>query len=366
MQTLLGAGVLGLTLLLFLAPPLLRGARGAASTARLTQAARRGLMAAAVAVSGIAAAPALFAPLRRGLFAFCSSCPVAGDGSSPPTGFGEWADVFLLAVWHYAGTVLPVFVIACALSGLLIVRGGRLRPRGFLGSFALAAALPVCSCGVVPLARALMEGGGRRLRDGIVLVTAAPLLSPVIIFLGLAVLGPWYVALRVAASLAMASVASHVVAPLLPRRASGAAFLPQRASTDSALQAGWETLVGLSRYVLLGVTLGALVAATVPAGVVSRALTAGPLATAALVVTGVPINMCAGEEILISAPLVGAGLTMGQAVAFALAGAGICLGSIPLLVALLGRKGALALLALYLVLPFVVGLLMDLLPVHLH
>jgi uncharacterized membrane protein YraQ (UPF0718 family) len=128
------------------------------------------------------------------------------------------------------------------------------------------------------------------------------------------------------------------------------------------LDAGWRTLTSLFRYVLTGVVLGALVAATVPSGAVATALSAGPLATAAVVVAGVPINMCAGEEILVAAPFVGAGLTMGQAIAFALAGAGVCLGCIPLFAAVLGRRATLAVVALYLVAPLIIGVLLDLGP----
>jgi uncharacterized membrane protein YraQ (UPF0718 family) len=390
MQSFLGAVVLLVALWLFLAP--LLTTRDRRPVLHITRAARRGLTVALTVIAALVSLPAIFAPLRQGLFSFCATCPVTGPAGESWATAAEWLGAFLLAVWHYAGTVLPVFVLASALSGLVIARVGRLPVRGFLGSFAVASLVPVCSCGVVPLARALLQRGGSSARDGVVLLIAAPLLSPVIIFLGLTVLGPHYLAVRVAAALATAGVAVLVVTPLLRSaksdsqvrddahneqtgggdsqrgRADATKGISSTAKTgsgaprESALDAGWSTLTSLSRYVLLGVVIGAVAAVTVPSGAVETALSAGPLATAAIVVAGVPINMCAGEEILVAAPFVGAGLTMGQAIAFALAGAGVCLGCIPLFVAVIGRRATLAVVALYLVAPLIIGLLLDLGP----
>ena len=126
--------------------------------------------------------------------------------------------------------------------------------------------------------------------------------------------------------------------------------------------AGWGTFTGMARYVLFGAVLGAAFAALLPPAFLTRVLGGGPLSMASAVVVGIPVNLCAGEEILLTAPLAGAGLTMGHAIAFALAGTGICLSSVPLLLRVLGRRAALAVVALYLIVPFLLGLAMDALP----
>jgi uncharacterized membrane protein YraQ (UPF0718 family) len=72
--------------------------------------------------------------------------------------------------------------------------------------------------------------------------------------------------------------------------------------------------------------------------------------------------MCAGEEILLSAPLSGMGFTMGHALAFALASTGICMSSVPLLLNVLGRRATLVMVAIYLVVPFLIGLIINALP----
>jgi hypothetical protein len=243
-----------------------------------------------------------------------------------------------------------------------------------LGAFGLAAILPVCSCGVIPLGKSLIDRGGSSVRAGLMFIAAAPLLSPIVIILGASVLGPTYVAVRVLASFLMGAVVALVLPAFLarpvgapgradPEETSGTPENLSPSPPGSALDAGWNMLTGLFRYVLFGIVLGASVAALLPAGLVASVMRAGIFSLSAAVVVGVPVNLCAGEEILLTAPLAGMGFTMGHAIAFALAGTGICVSSLPLLRAVLGRRATLAMVALYLVVPFALGVLLTALPV---
>jgi uncharacterized membrane protein YraQ (UPF0718 family) len=118
----------------------------------------------------------------------------------------------------------------------------------------------------------------------------------------------------------------------------------------------------LIAYVLYGIVFGSLVIAAVPADYVGTIVKSGILSLAAAAVVGVPINMCAGEEILLVGPLVGMGLSMGHAITFSLASTGICVGSLPLLNAVLGKRATIVMAAVYLALPFLLGLLINALP----
>lgn len=339
----------------------------------MSEAARRGLMGFLAIASAFLAAPAVIPQLRAGFFAFCGACPIPAGGTEAGGSFPELAKTFLLGVWYYAATVLPVFVLACALSGALAVSRS-IRIRGVFAAFGLAALLPVCSCGVIPLGKAMIDRGGSSVRSGLMFIAAAPLLSPVIIALGASVLGGRYVLVRVVASFVMALIVALVVPAFLDPAHSGrsgntAAACDScedpRGAGGSSLTAGWEMLTGLFRYVLYGVVAGALVAAVLPSGFVARALGAGLLSMSAAVAVGVPINLCAGEEILLTAPLAGMGFTMGHAIAFALAGTGICVSSLPLLRAAIGRRAMVAMVALYLVVPFLIGVALTSLPLDL-
>lgn len=367
MESFLGVVVLGFTAVLFADSLQFRRGRPLVSAVRATPRARRALMGLLSALGATLILPALVPALRRGLFAFCSVCPLspgAFTALDSPGGFGR---PFLLGVWYYAATVLPVFVLACLLSGLFATRAHRLPIRGAVASFVLAAVLPVCSCGAIPLGRAIMGRGGSGPRDGLIFIAAAPLLSPIILFLALTVLGPAYTIARIIGAVLIATAAAALVrafvaptgewpSPSVIPRGAPAAF------EGSVLLAGWRYLTSLVRYVLYGVVLGALFTALVPPDYVAAVIRSGVVSLAASVVIGVPINMCAGEEILLSGPLVGMGLRMGHAVAFSLASTGICVASVPLLAAALGRRATIALVATYLVVPFVLGLIINLLP----
>jgi uncharacterized membrane protein YraQ (UPF0718 family) len=366
MESVLGAAVLAVALLYAADAIGARRGRRLFRALPLTPAARRGLMILSVALASAMVLPSLLPGLRRGFFAFCAVCPLSPatfTGLLTPEGFSR---PFLLGLWYYAATVLPIFVLACLLSGVVLARTRRLPVRGPVTAFAFAAALPVCSCGAVPFGRAIIDRGGRP-RDGIIFIATAPLLSPIILFLAITVLGVDYTIARILGAAAIAAAAGVIGARVLDpsrseRPAAATAPTPPPASGGSALIAGWRYLTGLVRYVLYGIVIGALFTALVPADYVAALIRSGPLSLAAAVVVGVPVNMCAGEEIILSAPLVGMGLTLGHAVAFGLASTGICLASIPLLAAALGRRVTLALVAIYLAVPFLVGLIVNLLP----
>jgi uncharacterized membrane protein YraQ (UPF0718 family) len=374
LETALGAIIVALVALV--AVRMLPRVTGRTPTLRLraTQRVRTGLMTAFATLAALIVLPGLLPWLGRSVFGFCSVCAVGKPGVAGSSSLSELLRNFFLATWYYTATVLPIFVLACLLSGLLIARSDRFRFRGLLPSFGLAAALPVCSCGVIPIAKAMMDEGVTGERDGLIFLATAPLLSPIIVFLALTLLGWKYLVLRTVASLILAASVAAAVRPLLPRSGEPAAARQVRPADDepaaarsrgsggSVLLAGWGMLTGLVRYVMFGVVLGSLFAAAVPPNFLRAVLESNVLSMATVVVVGVPINMCAGEEILLTAPLAGMGLTMGHAVAFALAGTGVCVSSIPLLVRVLGRRSTLVMIGIYLVAPFLLGIIINAVP----
>ncbi len=364
MQEVLGALVM-LAALAALAGDLSRAlGRRRAALPRMTHAGRRAVMLVLSAAAALSAAPALFPPLRRGIFAICASCPVlpTPGRAVAPEQMAPVLERLLSAAWYYGATVLPVFVLACLLSGVIMARSDRFRVVGFWRSFGLAALLPLCSCGAVPIGKALVVAGDRGRRDGLVFIAAAPLLSPVILVLAVTAIGPLYALIRVVAAAALAYVMGAVVAPLVrtsTTRGNDRAVVLSTGPTGSALEAGLDNLRGLIRYALYGVAVGAVFTAVIPAEAVRAVMRPGLLSMAAAVVVGVPVNMCGGEEVLLTAPLLSMGLGLGHAIAFALAGTGICLSSMPMLAAALGRRATLGMVGVYVVAPFAMGLLLN-------
>jgi len=378
MEALLGAIVVALVLILAAGTILARAGRPLMKGIAATPRTRTALMVVFSVLAALVIFPSLVPAARRGIFSFCGVCPIGTVATGGPESFVGFLKIFFLAAWYYTATVLPVFVLGCLVSGVLIAKPQRVRIRGVLPAFGLAALLPVCSCGVIPIAKTMIERGGTGTRDGLVFLATAPLLSPIIVFLAFTLLGGSYLVLRVVSSLVLALAVALIVGRFLPTptgapaaectpspacaTAPGASCAIAPGPDGSVLLASWRMLTGLIRYVLFGVVLGSLFTAALPADYVGAILQSGLASMAAVVVVGVPINMCAGEEILLSAPLSGMGLTMGHALAFALASTGICMSSVPLLMNILGRRATLVMVAIYLAVPFLIGLIVNALP----
>ncbi len=366
MEVALGAAVVAVTLFTLLDRIGARRGRPLVRPLPVTDATRRAAMTAIAVVAAVTLLPGIVPWAARGFFAFCEVCPItsAGVGAITP---GAFARAFLLACWYYAATVVPVFILACLASGALLAKADRLRVKGPVASFALAAALPICACGAVPIGKAMADRDEAGVRDGLVFLVTAPLLSPIVVLLGLRVLGPTYVVARVVASAVLAGLAVLAIGPRLRARMREVRDTETRhgrseaAPGRSVLIEAWRTLSTLLPFVLIGIVLGGLFAATLPSEYLAGILRPGVTTMAAAVVAGIPANMCAGEEIIIMGPLVNAGLPLGHALAFSLAGTGICLSSIPLLGRAVGRSATGLLVALYLVVPFVAGLVLDVL-----
>jgi uncharacterized membrane protein YraQ (UPF0718 family) len=364
MQAILGAAILALAVLALVNATAARRGKRLFRLPHVTPAARRALMIVAALVAAVAVLPAVVPQLGRGGFAFCEVCSIGPEQAGPST--GGRAGAFLLASWYYAATVLPLFVLACLLSGLVAARGVWRRIRGFWSAFGFAAVLPLCACGAVPLAGAIMGPKRSRAREGLVFLATAPLLSPIILVLAFVLLGPWYAIARIVGAAAVAAAAAWLVRPWITpgsgEARGGRPWEPGDSATGpgrSALAAGFGYLISLLPYALYGIVLGALLSAALPPDLLAVVTRPGLLSLAAAVVIGVPINMCAGEEVVIAAPLVGLGLPLGHALAFGLAGTGICLASLPLLVAVVGRRATAVLVAIYITVPFALGFAAD-------
>ncbi|MCK5596558.1 MAG: permease, partial [Candidatus Eisenbacteria sp.] len=189
MEALLGAVVVTLVVILAAGTILRRAGRPLTKGVAVTARTRTALMAVFSVLAALVVFPSLVPAARRGIFAFCGVCPIGTVATGGPESLLGFLKVFFLAAWYYAATVLPVFVLGCLFSGVLVAKSQRVRIRGVLPAFGLAALLPVCSCGVIPIAKTMIERGGTGTRDGLVFLATAPLLSPIIVFLAFTLLG---------------------------------------------------------------------------------------------------------------------------------------------------------------------------------
>lgn len=213
---------------------------------------------------------------------------------------------------------------------------------GVLGAVGLGALLPICSCGVIPLAVSFYLSRVR-LAAVMAFAVATPVINPAAVILSYALLGP---------QLTLAYVVFGLVAPFLigyfveqgsgarmtpvaarlePCCASGACHAAQPAETPRAAQRFGRALrwgfaeLGptLGLYIGVGVILAAVLTVALPADWIGRYLGASAPFTSLLLVAlfGASIYVCAVAHIPLVAALLASGAGPGAAIVFLVTGA---------------------------------------------
>jgi uncharacterized membrane protein YraQ (UPF0718 family) len=304
----------------------------------------------------------------------------------PRPGFLVWEYFFETLVVVFVGTFLAVWL------SRQFVRLRRFMPTNPVTAFLYGAVVPVCSCGVIPLAGSMRERLG--LTTTVALVLAAPLLSPYIMVLSFSVLGTTYGLLRIGAAFVLTMVCASAVsriARVLPPGAVPIA-LPAVASLGAAGEAyvlpgvgrrgigqtglgpgGMRSLgaaaagVGCARQcaaagdiyletlrIVRGLAPYLAVAAAIGLGLeylgprqflLRGAPGSGPGEVIVWALVGMPLYFCNGAEVLFLRPLVSHGLPLGTAIAFSLTSTAVCITSMAMLFKVIGARLTLALTA---------------------
>ena len=272
-------------------------------------------------------------------------------------------------------STFPYFVAGCVLSGVVsrdVMDDSRWLPKSMLGAGLFASLLPVCSCAAVAFAYSLMITQKVRLRAVITFMIVVPIINPFVIVFSYGTLGLEYTFWRIVATFALAMVTGTLIEEFLGERdpefpeggcvsckgCSGSAVKLEK--TDSSMETAFNLMRQLAPYIIIGMLIGTAFALYLPAYVVGDYLS-GPFGLLLAAGIGVPIFLCSGEDVLILAPLMQAGLPMGHAIALTIAGNGICLSSIALLVPLFGKKAAVWIVIAFFVGSLLIGLFINML-----
>ncbi len=237
---------------------------------------------------------------------------------------------------------LVVLVVAGVFISVLLERHlsrySRFIPTNPLAAFFYGALIPVCSCGILPLAARFKERMGAA--TTISLLVTGPLLSPQIIILSFSVAGPVYGAARIGATLVLALSSILVMGRAKPRL-PGTAGCPGGCKKFSGgiLTQTWNISRNILPWALLAGSLGILVQSFRPLErLVQNGLLSSPLGVVAATLAGVPVYLCNGADIVFLRPLMEGGLPLGTALAFSLSSSSVCAASLVLMSRLLGKK----------------------------
>jgi uncharacterized membrane protein YraQ (UPF0718 family) len=241
--------------------------------------------------------------------------------------------------------------------------------------------LPLCSCGVLPLAFSLRKSGASKGATVSFLVSTPQtgadclmltysLLGPVMAFflLGVAffsgILSGWLTDLLCRNETKEATVEEPCTSCCC--KTAGAQALERTGedarSPSSALRNGFITLPrDMARPLLLGVLVAGVVTALVPQGYLADYLSPGPLSYLLALSIGIPMYVCSASAVPIAAMLIHAGVSPGAAMVFLIAGPATNTAALFTLWNQIGRRATFAYLATICGVALVSGIALDLL-----
>ncbi|MEZ5063683.1 MAG: SO_0444 family Cu/Zn efflux transporter [bacterium] len=153
---------------------------------------------------------------------------------------------------------------------------------------------------------------------------------------------------------------SHDVLEREERAAADLAGRPFRERLRHGFRSAFVELFDeTSHWMLAGLVISAVIAVLLPANVVTRYLSSGPVPIFLMLVIGIPLYICASASTPIAAALVIKGLSPGAALVFLLAGPATNIGSLAILSRFLGRRVMVIYLATIAIVSVALGFLLD-------
>ena len=249
------------------------------------------------------------------------------------------------ASWQLALQMAPYlalgFMVAGALHAFLPVRlvarylGGE-TPGSVLRAVFVGIPLPLCSCGVLPVAASLRRAGAGKAPTLAFLVTT-PVTGVDSIMATFALLGLPFTLLRMAASL----IIGLVVGILVPGwvSVSDDREITEKRETESSTDEGparatgplkrvrmmlehalFDVMEGLSGSLIGGLVIAGLITVLLPPETVEQYVGGGVYGILAATIIGIPLYVCATGSVPIAAVMILKGFTPGAALAFLIAG----------------------------------------------
>ena len=276
---------------------------------------------------------------------------------------------FMLSCWQLLNISSFWLVISFFLCGLLHIV---LRPEVLqksLGNTKLSSLvkatisgmlLPICSCGVVPLALSLYYSGAY-LGPTLAFLVATPIINPAAVLLAFVLLGPQLTIIYVITGFMLPIVIgvignkwgkNELVSPMAAAMAEAMANTPAQTETVVTIKNPWHKKLysgldwavrslGLqvSRYVLVGILLAALLLTIIPVAFIQDYLSSPALISLlGIVILGTVMYVCAVGHIPFIAAIVAAGAAPGVAITFLLSGVATNLPELFSIYKLIGKR----------------------------
>lgn len=279
-----------------------------------------------------------------------------------------WRLVAMMSPWLLFGFFLAG-VLACWIPRSLIRRhlGGQTGWRGIVKAVAFGVPLPLCSCGVLPLAAGLRKSGAGKAATAAFLIST-PQTGVDSILATYALMGPVFALFRPLAALVSGLLGGGIVYALTRREPPVVVDdveedETQDRSVRALLWQGFVRLFGaVARPLLVGLLISALLAIAVPDDFFATSVAGNDwIAMPLMLLIGFPMYVCSTASIPIAATLLMKGLTPGAVFVFLMVGPAMNAISLTTISSLLGRAAAIAYLVVIAAGALFFGVMMNLL-----
>lgn len=225
--------------------------------------------------------------------------------------------------------------------------------------------LPLCSCGVIPVAASLRRHGASRAATTAFVISTPQTGVDSIAVTG-ALLGPLFAVIRPVAALVTGVLGGGAVQlaegaePTVAGAEVAGGPTTRGGRLRTALTYGFETLPrDIGRALVIGLAVAALIAALVPAGALERQLGGGVVPILVMMIVGMPLYVCATGSVPMAAGFIHAGVSPGAALAFLVAGPATNAATVTTLLRILGKRSTIIYLLTVAVSAVAVGLAID-------
>jgi uncharacterized membrane protein YraQ (UPF0718 family)/copper chaperone CopZ len=270
--------------------------------------------------------------------------------------------------------VAPYLLLGMVIAGLLHIFLGkdfivRHLGKGGIASIVkatlLGVPLPVCSCGVIPLATALKKDGAHN-SSVLSFMVSTPTTGVDSILATYSLMGPLFAVFRPLAAI-VAGVALGLADYLWEGRHQKDVVMAEhkheKISRLFSIKEFFtytfrEIPADIGKWLLVGTVIGAAISALMPADIFSRYLTF-PWDFITVIAIGVPLYVCATGSIPIATSLMMKGISPGAALAFLIAGPATNTITISFVRAKLGKRSAYLYVVSIVITAFVMGIIFN-------
>ena len=282
----------------------------------------------------------------------------------------------LVAFVHVFAMMAPWLVFGFLMAGIIAVwiprnwvnrvMGGSSGIRGILRAVAIGVPLPICSCGVLPIAAGLRKHGAGKGPTAALLVST-PQTGIDSILATYALMGPVFAAARPIAA-ALTGIVGGVVVAAVGGEDADAAVMEETSSGSRGIKAifwqAYRRLLGsVGKPLAVGLAVSALVTVLVPDNFFADAFHGSDwIAMPVMALVGFPMYVCSTASIPIAASLVAKGVSPGAAFVFLMVGPAMNAMSLTTVSALVGRKAAAVYVAVIVAGAVLCGIVVNLIP----